>query len=214
MDITDYIKVLVKVKKLVKQKLQHESTGHDHWHCQRVVSVALRIGKEEHADLQVLELAGWLHDIGVMKGRKNHEVRSSVQAEKILQKLHVDQELITKTVACIKNHRFSTGTAVSLEDKILQDADKLDVIGAIGIARMFSFGGKYNMSFYKGKITADPVRYKKTGWSKTIIDHFYDKIFLLPAKLHTDTAKKIGDERILFAKAFVTQFMEEWDGKK
>ena len=206
----DYRELVKTIQKEVKRRLKGEATGHDYWHCQRVVRVALQIGKEEHADLSVLELAGWLHDISVKKGRKNHELRSAVQAENLLTKLHVEKELIEKVVRSIKNHRFSTGKAETLEDMILQDADKLDVMGAIGIARGFACAGKYKRTFYDGKITSDTQVYKKTGYSRTIIDHFYDKIFLLPDLLHTKTAKRIGVERMQFTKEFVKRFLEEW----
>ncbi|MCJ7826472.1 HD domain-containing protein [Patescibacteria group bacterium] len=206
----NYQELVKTIQKEVKRRLKGEATGHDYWHCQRVVRVALQIGKEEHADLTVLELAGWLHDISVKKGRKNHEVRSAVQGEKLLTKLHVEKELIEKVVRCIRNHRFSTGKVETLEDMILQDADKLDVMGAIGIARGFAFAGRYKRIFHDGKISSNPQAYKKTGYSRTIIQHFYDKIFLLPDMLHTKTAKRIGVERIQFTKEFVKRFLEEW----
>jgi uncharacterized protein len=202
--------VVKTIRKEVKRRLKDEATGHDFWHCQRVVRMALQIGKEENADLAVLELAGWLHDISVKKGRKNHEVRSARQAEKLLQRLHVKKTLIEKVVERIRHHRYSTGKAETLEDKILQDADKLDIMGAIGIARMFAFGGRHKLLFHDGKITSNPLAYKKTGHSKTVIGHYYDKLLFLPDALHTKTAKRIGNERIQFTKEFVKRFLEEW----
>ena len=210
----DKKELIKKIQKIVKKKLKGESSGHGYWHCYRVVQNALFIGKKEKADLKILELSAWLHDISIKKGRKNHEIRSAKQAEKILTKLKIPPELIAKVVKCIKNHRFSTGKAETLEEKILQDADKLDVMGAIGIARIFAFAGRYKRKFHDGKIKSDTSAYKKTGYSRTIIEHFYDKIFLLPKLLHTKSAQKMGRERIRFARQFVKRFLQEWKGKK
>ena len=209
----DYHNLVKTIQKEVKKRLKNEATGHDYWHCQRVVKVALQIGKEEHANLSILELAGWLHDIGVKKGRKNHEVRSALWSENFLKKHHVEKKLIERVVECVRHHRFSTGKAETLEDKVLQDADKLDVMGAIGIARLFAFAGRYKRTFHDGKILANTHTYKRTGYSRTALEHYYDKIFLLPTELHTKTAKKIGLKRIQFAKEFVKRFLEEWEGR-
>jgi len=207
------IDIVKEIKKEVKKKLEGESTGHNHWHCFRVVKLALKIGRKENADLKVLELAGWLHDIAVKKGRKNHEIRSSIQAEKILNKLKTNPELIKRVVKCIKNHRFTTGKTETLEDKVLRDADKLDVMGALGVARLFAFAGHYKKPFHDGKIHANTKKYIKTGYSRTIIEHYYDKIFLLPKLLNTKTGKQIGRNRIKFAQKFVKQFLREWEVK-
>jgi uncharacterized protein len=205
-------KIILQIKKLVKKKLGNESSGHDFWHCQRVVDNALKIGKEEKADLWVLELAGWLHDLGAAQGRKNHEIRSAKMAEKILSPFGIPQEIINKVISCIKNHRFSTGKTETLEDKVLRDADKLDVMGAIGIGRLFACSGRFKkIHFYDGKLNPHPKRYKKTGWSRHVIDHFYEKIFLLPDLIQTKTAKRIGRQRIKFVRQFVKQFLKEWD---
>jgi len=207
-------KVIKEIKKIAKRELGDESSGHDYFHCQRVVDLALKIGKKEKADLWVLELAGWLHDIGAKTGRKNHEIRSAKAAERLLPKLGVFQETIDKVIRCIKNHRYSTGKVETLEDKVLRDADKLDVMGAIGIGRLFACCGRFKrIGFFDGKLNPNPKRYKKTGWSRHILDHIYEKVFLLPDLLNTKTAKKIGNQRIKFIKAFVKQFMEEWEGR-
>jgi len=209
----NYQNIVKDVKKLVWQKLKNEFSGHDYWHCQRVAKLVLKIGKEEKADLQTLELAAWLHDIGVIKGRKNHEIRSARQAAKILKKF-MSQEKINKIISCIRNHRFTTGKIETQEDRILQDADKLDVIGVIGIGRIFSFAGRYKRTIYDGKLNPQPERYKKTGRSRTMIEHYFEKIFLLPNLLHTKKAKIIGNNRIKFTKVFIKRFLSEWEGKK
>lgn len=206
--------IINKVKKLVYHKLKNESSGHDFWHCQRVVRMVLKIGKAEKANLETLELAGWLHDLGVTRGRKNHEVRSAIQAEKFLKKENLNPELIAKVINCIRHHRFTTGKVETIEDKVLQDADKLDILGAIGMGRLFMFTSKYKRIVYDGKIRPNPRRYKLTGRSRSLFDHMHEKIFLLPDLLHTATARKIGRERLNFAKQFLKQYVDEWEGKK
>lgn len=214
MSIRNYKKIISGVEKIVKHRLNKESSGHDFWHCQRVVNLALRIGQKEKANLQVLELSAWLHDLGATQGRKNHEIRSAKQAKVILNKLKIDSEIIDRVIACIKNHRFTTGKVETIEDAVLRDADKLDILGAIGVARLFQFAGKYKRPIHDGKIAPNIERYKKTGRSRTMMEHVYEKIFLLPKLLHTKTAKKIGEERFQFCQIFLKRFFEEWEGKK
>ena len=207
----NYKQVLSKVKTFVKNELKEESSGHSYWHNQRVANLAVMIGKKEKANLEVLELAGWLHDVGVKEGRKDHEIRGAKMAKQILESLNVESFIVKQVVECVKNHRYSTGKARNLETRIIQDADRLDVMGAIGVARIFAFSGRYKQMFHDGEIRSDPKKYIKTGFSRTIIEHFYDKIFLLPNLLHTNTAKKMGQARIKFAKQFVKQFLLEWE---
>src|SRR4030067_3859492 len=152
----NYPKVLLEVKKLVKNKLGKESSGHDYWHCYRVVQNALVIGKEEKANLKVLELSAALHDISIDKSKKDHEIRGAQFTQKFLSELGLNKKAINQIVNCIKKHRFSKGIkAVTLEEKILQDADKLDALGAIGIARLFALSGKYKQIIYDPKIKPD-----------------------------------------------------------
>jgi len=207
--------VIKKVQKIVKKKLWGESSGHDYWHCYRVVQTALAIGRKEKANLQVLELAGWLHDIAIPKGRKDHEIKSAQFAKKFLSKLEVDEKIINQVVNCIKKHRFSKGVkAKTLEEKVLQDADKLDVLGAIGIARTFVFSGKHGQTTHNPKIKPDFGYYLKHGESNTTINHFYNKLFKLKGLLHTKAAKKIAREREKYMKGYLKRFYLEWEGEK
>ena len=211
--IKNYKGIIKEVKKIVKHRLNKESSGHDFWHCQRVVNLALKIGKKEKANLIVLELAGWLHDLGATVGRKNHEIRSAKQAKIILDRLKINPKITDRVIACIKNHRFTTGKVETLEDTVLRDADKLDIIGAIGVARLFQFAGKYNRPIHDGKIAPNIERYKTTGRSRTMMEHVYEKIFLLPNLLQTKTARKIGRNRFAFCQIYLKRFFEEWEGK-
>jgi len=210
----NYKKVLGEVKKLAWKKLKNESTGHDYWHCFRVVQNALRIGKKEKANLQILELSGWLHDIATHPD-KDHEIRSANFAQGFLSDLGVDKETTKRVANCIKKHRFSKGIkAEILEEKIIQDADKLDALGAIGLARVFIGGGKYGQTTHDPKVKPDFDYYLKTGRSSTTINHFYDKIFKLKELLHTQTAKKIALEREKYMRRYLKRFYLEWEGKK
>jgi len=203
--------LILSIQKEVKKRLKGESTGHDYWHCRRVVKMALKIGTIEKADLQVLEISGWLHDIGVMKGRKNHEIRSAKITKAFLTKKRLDLTLIEKVCKNILHHRFTTGKVETLEDKVLQDADKLDVTGAMGIARCFSFAGHYKKPFYTGTPKTNSEKYLKTGKSTSVIDHFYDKVTKLEPYFHTKTGREIGKERIDFIKLYMKHFLQEWN---
>lgn len=208
-------KVVGVIKKIVKKELGQESSGHDFFHCQRVVNITLKIGKKEKADLFILQLAGWLHDIDVKKGRDGHHLRSAKVASEILGKLGVSQDIIKQVKVAIRAHSYrgaKDNPAKTLEAKIISDADKLDVMGALGVARVCSFSGYFGRPLHKPEHQFDPQAYRQTG-STTAIGAFYEKIFLLPKVLYTKEAKKIGKKRLKFAHQFVKQFLKEWNGK-
>lgn len=207
--------IIKTVKKLARKELEGESSGHDYSHVYRVYKLALKIGKKEKADLFVLSLASLLHDIDVRKGRENHHLRSAEVAGKFLKELGVDGKTIIKVQDCIKAHSYRgarKNPAKTIEAKIISDADKLDVMGAIGVARICSFAGHFGRPLHDPKHKFDPEEYHKKG-GKTAIGAFYEKIFLLPKVLHTKTAKKIGNKRLKFAQRFVKNFLKEWEGK-
>jgi uncharacterized protein len=210
----NYQKILDKVKKLAWRKLKNESTGHDYWHCYRVVQNALKIGRKKKANLLVLALAGWLHDVAVHPD-KEHEIRSAEFARGVLLDLGVDKKTVKQVVNCIKKHRFSKGIkAETLEEKILQDADKLDALGAIGLARLFILGGRYGQTTHNPQIKPDFDYYLKHGRSTTTINHFYDKLFKLRKMLHTKTAQKIALDRERYMKEYLKRFYLEWGCEK
>jgi uncharacterized protein len=201
---------------IAKKRLGDESSGHDFSHCQRVERLALRIGKALKADLFVLSLAALLHDIDVKRGRTNHHLRSAQVAGKILQKFGVDQKTIAKVQIAIRAHSYrgsQTNPASTLEAKIISDADKLDVMGAIGVARIFAFSGHFKRPLYDPATKPNPKTYNQDG-SKTAINAFYDKVFLLDKFLYTRQAKDIGKQRLAFARRFVERFKDEWEGKR
>lgn len=187
-----YQQFLKKIKRIVWQRLKDEPSGHDYWHCYRVVQNALFIGKKEKANLQVLELSGWLHDIAIVNGKKDHEIKSAQFSQKFLSKLNLDKKIIKRVIDCIKKHRFSKKLKPkTLEEKIIQDVDKLDALGAIGIAQVFAGGGRRGQVIYNPKVKFDPSYYLKYGRSSSTINHFYDKLFKLRKLLYTKTAQKL-----------------------
>jgi len=209
----EYQKVLDKVKEIVWKRLGKETSGHDYWHVYRVAQTATKIGKKEKADLQVLELAAWLHDAA--KGDKKHELRSAELAEKLLNDLGVEKILVRQITDCIRKHRFSTNLKVKTkEEKIIQDADKLDAMGAMGITRVFAGAGRYKETIHDPNLKPDFTYYLKHGRSTSSVNHFYDKLLKLKDLMHTKTAKKIARDREKFMKDYLKQFYLEWEGKR
>ena len=208
-------KVIKKIKEIARKKLTGESSGHDYSHVERVYKLALKIGKKEKADLFVLSLAALLHDIDVKRGRQNHHLRSAKVAGRLLEELGVDKKTIIRVQDCIKAHSYRGARehpARTIEAKIISDADKLDVMGAIGVARICSFAGHFGRPLHDPEYKFSPKRYHRKG-GKTAIGAFYEKIFLLPHVLHCRTAKKIGKRRLKFAHKFVKSFLKEWEGE-
>ena len=169
---------------------------------------------KEKANLKVLELAAWLHDIAIVDDKANHEITGSKFSQQFLTKLNLNKEIIQAVVTCIKNHRFSKNCPVeTLEEKILQDADKLESMGAIGIARLFRLSGRFGQTMHDPKIKPDFNHYLKHGRSNTTINHFYDKMFKLKDLLHTKTARQIAQKREKFMREYLKRFYLEWEGK-
>jgi len=208
-------KLLKKIKTIVKQKLKNDSTGHGYWHSFRVVKLALRIGKQESANLKIIELAAWLHDIAVPQGREKHEINGAKMAKDILTKLKAPQNTINQVASCVLKHRYSRNyTLTTIEEKIIQDADNLDALGAIIIPRVFAHCGAHKIPIYDPNIKPNKEHYIKTGRSTTGINHIYEKLFDIPNCLHTKTAKTIANSRLKFLKIFLKQYLDEFQGKK
>lgn len=212
----DKKEILRKVKAIVKRELEGEPSGHDYWHCWRVAKLAERIGKEEKADIFVLQLAGFLHDVTSKKNRKDHNVAGAKEAERILRDFMVSERIIKKVKKCILNHRYSGKKIrdLSLEEKVIQDADKLDVLGAIGVARLFAFAGKFDVPMHEPGIRPDTQKYFRLGHSTTAINHFEEKIFKIVSFLHTKEAKIIARKREKYMHDFLRKFQAEWVGKQ
>jgi len=188
---------------------------HDKSHVERVYNLALRIAKEEGADLDVVKAAVLLHDIArAMEDEgtiADHATESAKMAKRILEEVNFPREKTADVIHCIEAHRFKKGVeAESLEAKILQDADRLDIIGAIGIARVFMRGGWSNQPMHDPEV---PPKEKYDGRSQTPINHIYEKILKVKDTVNTKTARRITEERHRFVEQFIDRFLKEWKGE-
>ncbi|KMJ59675.1 phosphohydrolase [Bacillus sp. LL01] len=204
-----------KVEQYIESIFNNDTTGHDWYHIQRVKRLALHIGKEEQANLLMVEIIALLHD--VLDDKMTHDKTESrteiaeLLAELPLTKLHIDEILHT-----IENIGFKGGNGIvleTLEGKVVQDADRLDALGAIGTARTFMYSGAKGQAMYDPEIEVrSAMSYEQYRKEKsTAINHFHEKLFLLKDTLHTEEAKRIALERHTFMEQFVNQFMKEWN---
>ena len=204
----------------VKKHLENAEGGHDWFHIERVYKNALLIAQEEKCDLQIVQLGALLHDIADSKFHNGDESIGPKIAREFLESQQLDSEKISNVIAIIENISFKGGNFEkkfsSIELNIVQDADRLDAIGAIGIARAFNYGGFKNRALYDPKIAPklkmSTEEYKKS--QAPTLNHFYEKLLLLKDKMNTTTAKKIAEERHRFMESFLAQFYAEWDGVK
>lgn len=204
----------------VKKQLQNAEGGHDWFHIERVYKNALLIAKEETCNLEIVKLGALLHDIADSKFHNGDEKVGPEIAHDFLVAQNVNENTITHVIAIIENISFKGGNFeknfTSKELDILQDADRLDAIGAIGIARTFNYGGFKNRAIYNPHIQPN-LNMSKEEYKKCdapTINHFYEKLLLLKDKMNTETGKKIAQERHLFMEQFLGQFYAEWDGEK
>ena len=203
----------------VKKQLAHAEGGHDWFHIERVYKNALLIAKEEDCDLTVVKLEALLHDIADSKFHGGDESIGPKIAREFLESQNISEEIISHVIAIIENISFKGGnfekTFSSKELEIVQDADRLDAIGAIGIARTFNYGGFKNRPIYnpniQPKLNMSKEEYKNS--EAPTINHFYEKLLLLKDKMNTETGKKIAKKRHDFMVHFLAQFYAEWDGE-
>lgn len=202
---------------LVKQKLEGTESGHDWFHIERVWKLSSYIQEREGGDQQVIELAALLHDIADPKFHNGDETLAAKIVNEFLTKQKLDNETIGKVIFIIENMSFKNRNDapqnLPLELKIVQDADRLDAIGAIGIARTFNFGGYKNNLIYHPdippKINQTKEEYKKSNG--TTINHFYEKLLLLKDMMNTNTAKDLATERHQLMLNFLDEFYKEWN---
>ncbi len=209
--------IIQRTAEYVKGEFARDSSGHDWWHIVRVWKTALALCKYENADVYTVELAALLHDLDDWKLSPSAEGRPA-RAEAWLRQMGVAPALAEHVCEIITGLSFK-GALVetpmrSLEGQIVQDADRLDAIGAIGIARAFAYGG------HKGRLLYDPAsppqmhasfeQYQNSG--SATINHFYEKLLLLKDRMNTPTAKKIAAQRHAHTEQFLEQFLREWEG--
>ena len=211
--------IIRQTEEYVRKAMEGEGTGHDWWHVYRVWKNALHLCKEEHADLFVVQLAALLHDIADWKFNNGDDSVGPRLGREWLEKLQVDEDVISHVCEIIKEVSFK-GAGVknriqTREGMVVQDADRLDAIGAVGIARAFAYGGYKGREIYNPDIKPERhdtfEQYKnKTGPS---INHFYEKLLLLKDMMNTKTAKNIAEQRHQFMEMYLERFYKEWEGK-
>jgi len=204
----------------VKQQLENAEGGHDWFHIERVYKNALLIAQEEDdCDLTVVKLGALLHDIADSKFHNGDEQVGPKTARTFLESQGVSEEIIAHVIAIIENISFKGGNFEkqfhSKELNIVQDADRLDAIGAIGIARTFNYGGFKNRPLYNPAIqpnlNMNKEEYKNNN--APTINHFYEKLLLLKDKMNTETGKQIAEKRHAYMVNFLSQFYAEWEGQ-
>lgn len=216
----NYTSDIIKLtEQYVHEKLDGEGTGHDWWHIHRVRNLALAIAQTEQADLFVVELAALLHDIADWKFHHGDQEIGPQTARAWLLSHNVDLATINHVCTIIKDISFKGAHVAtpmkSIEGQIVQDADRLDALGAIGIARCFAYGGSRNQVMYdphqKPIMHANFEEYKNK--SNITINHFYEKLLLLKDRLNTQAARTIAYERHKFMEQFLNQFFTEWNSE-
>ena len=215
--IEDFLAFMEKtevIKKLVESHFLGEASGHDVYHTLRVYRNALMLAKETDCSLEVVSLAALLHDVD---DEKLFQSRDHQYARKFLQEVNLSKELTEEVLEAIRTVSFKNrreGAPSTIEGMVVQDADRLDALGAIGIARTFAFGGSRGRAMYdpteKPNLEMTPEEYRNN--QGTSVNHFYEKLFLLKDLMNTEAAKEMAREREEFMRRFLEQFYQEWNG--
>lgn len=203
----------------VKEKLENTESGHDWFHIERVYKNSLLIAQNEECDLTVVKLGALLHDVADSKFHDGDETVGPRTARAFLESENISEEIIVHVINIIENISFKGGNFEkkfnSKELEIVQDADRLDALGAIGIARTFNYGGFKNRVLYNPNI-APNLNMSKEEYKNSdapTLNHFYEKLLLLKDKMNTETGKKIALERHKYMENFLSQFYAEWEGE-
>ncbi len=208
--------IIEKTKEFVRNKLYGEGSGHDWFHIERVYNLARYLAEKENANSFIVEMTALLHDIDDWKFSNSNDTNTTA-TEDFLKSIEVDEDSFERIINIIQTMSYKGGvvdsTQHTLEGKIVQDADRLDAIGAIGIARTFAYGGSKNRQIYDPSIK--PMDFKDLNEVKNAenhtINHFYEKLLKLKDLMNTDTAKEIAEKRHKFMEDFLEEFYSEWD---
>lgn len=200
----------------IRNTFNDDYSGHDYFHTLRVYKMAARIAEQENADLITVQLAALLHDVDDIKLSPETYVNKNRTVTFL--KNHGVPETMIKTICNIISEVSFRGTdsvtPETIEGKCVQDADRLDALGAVGIARTFAYGGSHGRAIHDPDImpAVNMNADKYHGHISTSINHFYEKLFLLKDMMNTDTAKRIAEQRENYMKAYISEFLDEWDG--
>ncbi|MEK3886388.1 HD domain-containing protein [Bacillus sp. FSL K6-3431] len=209
--------IILQTEAFVYEELKEEASGHDWWHIYRVTKITKTIAQQENADMFICEMAALLHDIADEKLNIN-ETEGVEKVKEWLLHLKVDESSISKIMNIISTMSFKGGGQPSmktLEGKIVQDADRLDAIGAIGITRAFTYSGAIKQLIYdphikvRDHMTKEAYREETT----TAINHFYEKLLKLKEHMITDYGKKMAERKHKYMKGYLEMFFNEWDGE-
>ena len=209
------VELIERAQAYVRVKFENEYSGHDYFHTLRVFKIATHIAECEGANVEIVRLAALLHDID---DRKIYPETYSTQANArtFLTSNGVDESTTDYICRIIREISFGANNASpsTPEGKCVQDADRLDAIGAIGIARAFAYGGSHNRHMHNPDIppNLNMTKEEYLNSESTTINHFYEKLFKLKAMMNTKTAIQIAESREAYMKGFVAEFMDEWDG--
>ena len=206
--------------KELKGLFENESTGHDYWHAERVWKSAITIGKQEKANLRIVEAAALLHDVADWKLDEDKRLSGVRKIEYWLNALDYSQEDQEAVREIMDNMSYKGGTndhkVLSIEGQVVQDADRLDALGAIGVARAFAYGGSKGRPLHDPEM--DPVEFEDFNAYKNhkgaTVNHFYEKLFKLKEGMNTLAGKAMAESRDAFMHEFINRFYDEWDGKQ
>jgi len=209
------MEIIDKTIDFVKKELEGDSSGHDWWHVYRVWKIAKTIGENESSNLLVVELAALLHDVDDWKITGDVE---PVKAKRWLEDNNVDENIINQVCDIIRTLSFKGANTESKmltkEGEAVQDADRLDAIGAIGIGRTFAYGGANGREMYnpniKPEIHSSFEEYKKS--KSPTLNHFHEKLLLLKNRMNTEEGKKIAEKRHKYMEEYIDRFLREWEG--
>jgi len=215
----DKNQIINQTAEYIKLRLSGEGSGHDWWHVYRVWKNAVHIAESEQADLFIVELAALLHDIADWKFNDGNDDIGPQMAKEWLERLNVEETVVVHVCSIIHDISFKgAGVATNMktiEGMIVQDADRLDAMGAIGISRAFAYGGSKGREMYNPELKPENhnsfEQYKNSKGNS--INHFYEKLLLLKELMNTKTARKIAEKRHVFMEEYLSEFFLEWEGK-
>ncbi len=211
-----------KIKPIVFEMFKYEGSGHDFGHLDRVYNLAMRVQETEGGDPVVIGVAAYLHDLHRLKEKQTgtfcHPRDSLTEVKQILELVNFDADKVDKVLHCIEFHEeyaFSPGgvTVTDIETQVLQDADNLDAIGAIGLARTFAYHGSKGDPIFTPEIPLQKDTYEEGVKDPDAVHHYYSKLSKLGANMNTVTAKQLAEGRQAIMETFITKFLEELEGQ-